>query len=89
MQTSLKENELNASENEHKVPATHLPPSEDGLTDQDSDNSDNEVPGTFMHLPRRILTTEAETRAVTASFLATACGSPPRPKKKSKKNPRK
>ena len=86
---SLKENELNASKNEHKVQVTLLLPSENGLTDQDSNNSDNEVTGTFMHLPRRILTTEAESRAVTASFLATACGSPPRPKKKSKKNPRK
>ena len=84
--TSLEENELNTIENEHEVQVTLLPLKEDDLIDHDSNEFDNEVTGRFLHFPRCILTTKAETCVVTASLLATACGSPLRPKKKSKKN---
>ena len=57
--TSLEKNELDASEDKHEVQATLLPPSADGLMVKDSDDSDNEVTGAFLHLRRRILTTEA------------------------------
>ena len=52
--TFVKKNELNASEDDHEVKVTLLPPSEDGLTDQGLVDSDNEVTGRFLLLPRSI-----------------------------------
>ena len=55
----------------------------------DSDDSNNEVTGTFLYLPRRILITEAETTALSNSLHCANFSNELRPLKKRKKTLRK
>ena len=59
-----------------------LPPDEGGITDEDSDMSDDEATGTFIHLPRRILNAEAETPSLTCTVPAPEAQQQPAKRKK-------
>ena len=83
--TVLEKNSLNFTEDGPDVEIAIVPPQEEGVTDMDSDDSDNEVTGTFLHLPRRILNTEAETTALSNSLDCANFSSASRPLKKRKK----
>ena len=62
--SALEENDREFS-NHSKVAAeitiSILPPEEEGITDEDSDGSDDEITGDFTHLPKRILNSTAHT----------------------------
>ena len=64
-----------------------LPPDERGITDEDSDLSDDEATGTFIHLPRRILNAEAETSSLACTVPAPEAQQ--QPAKRKKRAPRK
>ena len=68
--TELEENQFDenlSDTSENEIDVAVLPPIENGVTDEDSDNSDDEVVGSFLHLPRRIMNSEAETHTLTKS----------------------
>ena len=79
-ENQFDENLSDTSENEIDVAV--LPPVENGVTDEDSDNSDDEVVGSFLHLPRRILNSEAETHTLTKSSSSSDEAQVPGKKKK-------
>ena len=62
--SALEENDRefsNHSEVAAEITISILPPEEEGITDEDSDGSDDEITGDFTHLPRRILNSTAHT----------------------------
>ena len=62
--SALEKDQLDDSQFEDdEIEVAALPPDEDqgGITDEDSDMSDNEATGAFVHLSCRILNAEAET----------------------------
>ena len=73
-------NESQFEKNQIKV--TVLPPDEGGITDEDSDMSDDEATGTFIHLPRRSLNAEAETPGLASTSPATRPQQQPAKRKK-------
>ena len=83
--TVLEENSLNFTEDGPDVEIAIVPPQKEGVTDVDSDDSDNEVTGTFLHLPRRILNRETETTDFSNSLDYANFSSASRPLKKRKK----
>ena len=69
--SALEENQLDDSQLEDdEIEVVVLPPDEGGITDEDSDMSDDEATGTFIHLPRRILNAEAETPSLACTVPA-------------------
>ena len=69
--SALEENQLDDSQLEDdEIKVVVLPPDEGGITDKDSDMSDGEATGTFIHLPRRILNAEAETLSLACTVPA-------------------
>jgi len=58
--TALEEKDPAFASEEDQITISVLPPVEEGVTDEDSDASDDEVDGNFLHLPRKILNSQAE-----------------------------
>ena len=86
--TELEENQFDenlSDTSENEIDVAVLPPVENGVTDEDSDNSDDEVVRSFLHLPRRILNSEAETHTLTKSSSSSDETQVPRKKKKVKR----
>ena len=87
--TVLEKNSPNFTEDGPDIEIAIVSPHEEGVTNIDSDDSDKEVTGTFLHLPRRILNTEAETTALCNSLDCANFSNASRPLKKRKKTLRK
>ena len=85
--SAQEENQLDDSQLEDdEIEVVVLPPDEGGITDEDSDMSDDEATGTFIHLPRRILNAEAETPSLACTVPAPEAQQ--QPAKRKKKAPR-
>ena len=81
--SALEENQLDDSQLEDdEIEVVVLPPDEGGITDEDSDMSDDEATGTFIHLPRRILNAEAETPSLACTVPAPEAQQQPAKRKK-------
>ena len=86
--TELEENQFDknlSDTSENEIDVAVLPPVENGVTDEDSDNSDDEVVGSFLHLPRHILNSEAKTYTLTKSSSSSDETQVPGKKKKVKR----
>ena len=83
--SALEENDRefsNHSEVAAEITISILPPEEEGITDEDSDGSDDEITGDFTHLPRRILNSTAHT---SSEVDIESEKRPPHPKRKKKR----
>ena len=83
--SALEENDRefsNHSEVAAEITISILPPEEEGITDEDSDGSDDEITGDFTHLPRRILNSTAHT---SSEVDIESEKRPPLPKRKKKR----
>ena len=83
--SALEENQLDDSQLEYdEIEFVVLSPDEGGITDEDSDMSDDKATGIFIHLPCRILNDEAETPSLACTVPAPEAQEQPAKRKKRK-----